>query len=188
MTRLVLSELFVINLLLFEHHQQQKMLVSWQFSGPYGVTKYGSSWRKAVVNQCLEFVLDLLFHLLPCTVQPASTFSRLWHLLVYARLVWCFHTNWHWQPPHEQARGPFWLTVAVRMKTTLAQYFLLLLFPVRTLFLRYYRHRKELLFKLSPHFRYHTYTHSCYIYPFWFKHAELWQFGELINHKSVSDW
>ena len=31
------------------------MLVSWQFSGPYGVTKYGSGWRKDVVNQCLEF-------------------------------------------------------------------------------------------------------------------------------------
>ena len=41
MTRLVLFELFVTNLLLFEH-QQQKLLVSCQFSGPYGVTKYGS--------------------------------------------------------------------------------------------------------------------------------------------------
>ena len=54
MTRLVLLELFVTNLLLFEH-QQKKMLVSWQFSGPYGVTKHGSGWRKDVVNQCLEF-------------------------------------------------------------------------------------------------------------------------------------
>ena len=33
----------------------KKLLVSWQFSGPYGVTKYGSGWRKDVVNQCLEF-------------------------------------------------------------------------------------------------------------------------------------
>ena len=32
----------------------KKLLVSWQFSGPYGVTKYGSGWRKDVVNQCLE--------------------------------------------------------------------------------------------------------------------------------------
>ena len=43
MTSLVLFELFVTNLLLFEHHQQkqqqQKLLFSWQFSGPYGVTK-----------------------------------------------------------------------------------------------------------------------------------------------------
>ena len=31
------------------------MLVSWQFSGPYGVTKLGSGWRKDVVNQWLEF-------------------------------------------------------------------------------------------------------------------------------------
>ena len=30
----------------------------WQFSGPYGVTKYGSGWRKEVVNQFWEF--DLL--------------------------------------------------------------------------------------------------------------------------------
>ena len=55
MTCLVLSELFVTNLLLFEHQQKKKLLVSWQFSGPYGVTKYGSGWRKDVVNQCLEF-------------------------------------------------------------------------------------------------------------------------------------
>ena len=33
----------------------KKLLVSWQFSGTYGVTKYGSGWRKDVINQCLEF-------------------------------------------------------------------------------------------------------------------------------------
>ena len=33
----------------------KKLLVSWQFSGPYGVIKYGSGWRKDVLNQCLEF-------------------------------------------------------------------------------------------------------------------------------------
>ena len=33
----------------------KKLLVSWRFSGPYGVTKYGSGWRKDVVNPCLEF-------------------------------------------------------------------------------------------------------------------------------------
>ena len=32
-----------------------KLLGSWQFSGPFGVTKYGSGWRKDVVNRCLEF-------------------------------------------------------------------------------------------------------------------------------------
>ena len=31
------------------------MLVSWQFSETYGVTKYGSGSRKDVVNRCLEF-------------------------------------------------------------------------------------------------------------------------------------
>ena len=59
MTRLGLFELLVTNLLLFgHHHQQQKLLVSWQFSGTYDVTKYGSGWRKDVVNQCLEFEPD----------------------------------------------------------------------------------------------------------------------------------
>ena len=57
MTRLVLFELFVTNLLLFEH--QQKMFVSCQFSGPYGVTKYGIGLRKDVVNQCLEFDVEV---------------------------------------------------------------------------------------------------------------------------------
>ena len=37
----------------------KKMLVSWQYSGPYGLTKYGSGWRKDVVNQCLEFDTDV---------------------------------------------------------------------------------------------------------------------------------
>ena len=34
----------------------EKLLVCWQFSGTYDVTKYGSGWRKDVVNQCLEFI------------------------------------------------------------------------------------------------------------------------------------
>ena len=54
MTRLVLFELFVTNLLLSTN---EKLLVSWQFSGAYDVTKYGSGWRKDVVNQCLEFAM-----------------------------------------------------------------------------------------------------------------------------------
>ena len=29
-------------------------------SGTYGVSKYGSGWKKAVVNQCLEFAVDLV--------------------------------------------------------------------------------------------------------------------------------
>ena len=33
----------------------KKLLVSWQFSGTCGVTKYDSGWRKDVINQCLEF-------------------------------------------------------------------------------------------------------------------------------------
>ena len=37
---------------------KHKLLVSWQFSGPYGVAKYGSGWRKYIVNLCLEFGAD----------------------------------------------------------------------------------------------------------------------------------
>ena len=43
MTHLFLSELFVTNLLLFEHQRKNcSLLISQQSSGPYGVTKYGS--------------------------------------------------------------------------------------------------------------------------------------------------
>ena len=45
MTILVLFDLFLTNLLLFEHKKKKKkkkLLVSRQFCGPYGVTKYGS--------------------------------------------------------------------------------------------------------------------------------------------------
>ena len=51
-------ELFVTNLLLFDSlSTNKKLLISQQFSGPYGITKYGSlsGWRKDVVNQCLKF-------------------------------------------------------------------------------------------------------------------------------------
>ena len=33
----------------------ERLLVSWQVLESYGVTNYGSRWRKDVVNQCLEF-------------------------------------------------------------------------------------------------------------------------------------
>ena len=42
MTRLVLFELFVTNLPVFEHHQKNCSFSSLQFSGPYGVTKYSN--------------------------------------------------------------------------------------------------------------------------------------------------
>ena len=56
MARLVLFELSQTYYCLSTN---EKLLVSWQFSGPYGVTKYGSGWRKNVVNQCLEFAAGL---------------------------------------------------------------------------------------------------------------------------------
>ena len=38
-----------------DYQQQQQKSISWQFFKTYGVISYGSSWRKDVVNQCLEF-------------------------------------------------------------------------------------------------------------------------------------
>ena len=61
----------------------KKLLISWQFSGPYGVTKYGSGWRKYVVNQYLEFAATC-HHLNPSpasqTLTHNTTFlqSQLW--------------------------------------------------------------------------------------------------------------
>ena len=42
MTRLVLFEFFVTNILLFEHQQKNCSLANTEFSGPYGVTNYSS--------------------------------------------------------------------------------------------------------------------------------------------------
>ena len=101
MTRLVLFELFVTSLLLFEHHQQ-KLLVSWQFSGPYGVTKYGSGWRKDVVNQCLEFGASARFRWVSRlrTIRTArSVLWRNWHLCL---------TKWSCGDEVSEGSGVFW--------------------------------------------------------------------------------
>ena len=93
MTRLVLFELFVTNLILFGHQQQQKLFVSWQFSGPYGVTKYGGGWRKDIVNQCLEFAF--------C----ADTFAIVEKLpcgIVYLSIRVHVKAPTHWQRSHTQ--------------------------------------------------------------------------------------
>ena len=50
----------------------KKVLVIWQFSGPYGITKYSSGWRKDVVNQSLEFDA----HCLWCDIH---TVFDVWH-------------------------------------------------------------------------------------------------------------
>ena len=52
----------------------KKLLVSWQFFGPYGLTKYGSGWRKAVVNQCLEFAYYAVWLL--CGLDRCSFVKR----------------------------------------------------------------------------------------------------------------
>ena len=43
-----------------------------EISGPYGVTKYVSGWRKDVVNQCLEFDSE---HRVPA---PSSKLCQIW--------------------------------------------------------------------------------------------------------------
>ena len=54
MPRLVLFELFVTNLLLFEHQQK--------FSGTYGVTKYGSGRRKDVLTNNSDYIRHLFYN------------------------------------------------------------------------------------------------------------------------------
>ena len=57
MTRLVLSELFVTNLPVFEHQQKNCSLAD-SFLDPMAeLSKYSSDWRKDVINWCLEFAL-----------------------------------------------------------------------------------------------------------------------------------
>ena len=51
----------------------KKLLIRWQFSGPYGVTKYSSGWRKDVVNQCLEFGSDPVHTARSSWCQPKGT-------------------------------------------------------------------------------------------------------------------
>ena len=51
--RLIRSELSVTNVLLFEHQRKKRQFAdSFRF---YGLTSYGSAWRKDVVYLCLEF-------------------------------------------------------------------------------------------------------------------------------------
>ena len=80
----------------------KKLLVSWQFSGPYGVTKYGSGWRKDVVNQCLEFEPNLLpghrhrdVDAVVATMDSNWLFSRSWfrHFTHLAAWLKCCFTS-----------------------------------------------------------------------------------------------
>ena len=82
MTSLVSFELFITNYYCLSTNK--KLLVSWQFSGPYGVTKYGSGWRKDVVNQCLEFVATL-----------QSSFTQINHFLVFLQSTFSQTPNAH---------------------------------------------------------------------------------------------
>ena len=63
--------------------KKKKLLVSWQFSGTYGITKYGSGWRKDVVTQCLEFDSE---HLFPApSSKPCQIWLRHWRGTLYLR-------------------------------------------------------------------------------------------------------
>ena len=50
--------------------QTKKLSVNWQSLETYGVTNYGSGWRKDVVNLCLEFG-----HCRPCRLVWGLCFS-----------------------------------------------------------------------------------------------------------------
>ena len=58
-----------------------------EFSGTYGVTKYGSGWRKDVINKCLEFACEVdrmlkssySYNICETTVQMCVyTFKLIW--------------------------------------------------------------------------------------------------------------
>ena len=59
--------------------------LSWQFSQTYGriTNNYGSSWRKDVVNQCLEFALRLLEFVVRSCVALARTFCQRTHATLH---------------------------------------------------------------------------------------------------------
>ena len=59
--------------------------LSWQFSKTYGriTNNYGSSWRKDVVNQCLEFALRLLEFVVRSCVALARTFCQRTHATLH---------------------------------------------------------------------------------------------------------
>ena len=83
----------------------KKLLFSWQFSGPYGVTKYGSGWRKDVVNQCLEFDVntDSEWH----HAWPQYLFDNVLHSLsALDRLSWWI-VGEHRHPVGSSLRGVF---------------------------------------------------------------------------------
>ena len=70
----------------------KKLLVSWQFSGHHGVTKYGNGWRKDVENQCLEFELVVHYKSSGSWKLSESTTAHGHHMdgwLICARLcIW----------------------------------------------------------------------------------------------------
>ena len=89
MTCLVLSELFWQ--IYYCLSTNKKLLISWQFSGPYGITKHGSGWRKDVVNQCLEFDSDPV-----CAGEHVGVLMTLCNLTVLiVGLSHLVHVGWY---------------------------------------------------------------------------------------------
>ena len=102
MTRLVLFELFVTNLLLFEH--QQKLLIHWRFSGTYGVTKYSSGWRKDVINQCLELTYVTEVYITSWANLFSSLLAKHWLKWLCSKELkyfFCFNTDRRKRKLHE---------------------------------------------------------------------------------------
>ena len=127
MTCLVLSELFLTNLLLFEHQQKKNPLVSWQFSGPYGVTEYSSGWRKDVVNQSLEF--DTESHNLSFSLWVSQPLIFPLSLPQYLSLL-------HTPPPPRPILPPPLITTIQLLKMLAAKYIQCQYFNTEQLYFR----------------------------------------------------
>ena len=71
----------------------KKLLISWQFSGPYGVSKYSSGWRKDVINQCFT-AWSWVMHthentLLAVLILLSLTYSRQnWASIILMTLIY----------------------------------------------------------------------------------------------------
>ena len=102
----------------------KKLLVSRQFSGHYGVTKYGSGWKKDVINKCLEFVyhcisITVTSQLHGCTYQSSVIANTLLlSLSTIAHVHTHTHTHTHaylsdfvllfWEPTKQNISQDIW--------------------------------------------------------------------------------
>ena len=85
-----------------KNKNKTKLLVSWQFSGSYGVTRYGSGWRKDVVNQSVLGVWGRL------CIEMAWV-KRHNHILMFTIIIVSYSPyprGLFWLANNNQARSP----------------------------------------------------------------------------------